>query len=920
MLLRLALSVILLSSTQAEEKHWAYHPPSAHPVPAQHHPVDSLLQAAWDDADLTESPLADPSVWLERAAYTLTGLPPTHQQLQRLAANPDDATWKSLIDELLASPAYGERWARHWMDVARYADTWGYNFQKDNRYPHSYTYRDWLIRAFNDDLPFDQFIKLQIAADHLVPSENDPHLAALGFLTVGPRHGTVETIDDRVDVITRGFLSSTISCARCHDHKTDPFSQQDYYSFYSILENTQELKPIIGKPQDEKAAADFNTKKNDLLHKNHLALHKVVERLRSEKSIAANLEVVWLDHTEKWTSEKFGPAGVKRGVNRIGAMKKWREFLNRHAWGDKPSPRLKQWLAEMDQAADKTIPCKKLASEWASSLDKDNELGRLAKNPGCPLSYDVHRVPQFFNQSDGNMKRDREGAMAKLEANHPGAPPKAMALNDRKKWAPAQIYKRGNRSDRGEPFDRHWPVVLGGDKYTKDSSPRLQLAEKIAAPDNPLTARVMVNRVWAWHFGNPLADQGDFGPQQPTPKLQALLDTLAVTFVEQGWSVKDLHRLILSSQAFRLSSAHSSKNVSLDEANTLFWRWSPQRLDFESARDRILLSSGALNTTTTGGRSVDLSSPSSNHRRSLYAFLDRFVLPGIFLNFDVPHPDHHAPRRIQTTVPQQALYFLNNTLPVHEAANLAKSTEFKNLPDAQDKINWLYQHIHRRPPTGDELSEITSWINNAPDEAYAPPLRGFWQVRHRPASNPADLKPFPLFHEGAWKTGKDVEKAPIPYLHVAPKSGHASHTHDLVLRWVSQGKGSVRLTGSVKRIQKGGGTPLSIDLAGPNDKHLSSQPLAPLSEISLNGPAIEVNPGDTLDFIVRAPTDAAFGGLHWDLTILGREEPQADELELSTFAKDFPKNNTIPPQPPNADPWADVIQALWASNEFHFIH
>ena len=220
MLIKFLSALIFFSAFAAPagaEDHWAYLPPSEPTVLAGEgiHPIDLILEKARQDAGVKPAALARPENWVRRAAYTLTGLPPTPEQIERIRSNPDETTWRALIEEFLASPAYGERWARHWMDVARYADTLGYTLDRDNRYPFAYTYRNWLINAFNNDLPYPDFIKLQVAADHLTDRPDHPDLAALGFLTVGPRVRNPETIDDRVDVVTRGFLASTVSCARC---------------------------------------------------------------------------------------------------------------------------------------------------------------------------------------------------------------------------------------------------------------------------------------------------------------------------------------------------------------------------------------------------------------------------------------------------------------------------------------------------------------------------------------------------------------------------------------------------------------------------------------------------------------------------------------------------------------------------------
>jgi len=338
----------LLSCVSAEEKHWAYVPPVKAEVAG--HPVDALLERAWEHSKLKSAPLAAPHQWLERAAFTLTGLPPSDDQLKRIEATPDDATWKALIDELLASPAYGERWARHWMDVARYADTRGYNFDQDNRYPFAYTYRNWLIKAFNEDLPYDRFVKLQIAADHLVDRPDHPDLAALGFLTVGLRGGPVETIDDRVDVVTRGFLSSTVSCARCHDHKTDPITMRDYYSLYSIFDHTEEPddKPVIGKAEDEAAFQSYQAEAEKLEEQDRAVRQQLVDHVRSKEALPNYLELAWRARKEDWNHAKATSEGFKRNRLRPNALMRWKDFLGENAEGEQ----VKRFLAEMDAAAD----------------------------------------------------------------------------------------------------------------------------------------------------------------------------------------------------------------------------------------------------------------------------------------------------------------------------------------------------------------------------------------------------------------------------------------------------------------------------------------------------------------------------------------------------------------------------------------
>ncbi|PAW73967.1 MAG: hypothetical protein B9S38_03600 [Verrucomicrobiia bacterium Tous-C4TDCM] len=919
MIHRPVILLAVLSCLSAEEKHWAYMSPVKAEVAVESHPVDALLANAWERSKLVSAKLAPPRQWLERAAFSLTGLPPSDEQLRRIEATPDDATWKALIDELLASPAYGERWARHWMDVARYADTRGYHFDQDNRYPFAYTYRDWLIHAFNADLPYERFLKLQIAADHLVDWPDHPDLAALGFLTVGLRGGEVETIDDRVDVVTRGFLSSTVSCARCHDHKTDPITTKDYYSLYSIFDHTVEPedKPVIGKSSEEAAFQAYQAEVAKLEEADRALCQQLVDHLRSKEAFPNYLELAWRARKEKWNHGMATSEGFKRGRLRPNALMRWKDFLNEHAGTE----RVKRWLTEMDAAADdaaRSALCAALADEWIAAAE-GGELAQLSAKGGCPLNYGVDRVHEFMDVEDGNRRRERLSAMSKLMAEHPGSPPRAMSLGDAAQWGKAVVFERGNPANRGETFDRQWLSFLGGGKFEDGKSPRLSLAEKIADPANPLTARVIVNRVWAWHFGAPLADPGDFGPQTPRPDLLPLLDTLAVAFQQKGGSIKELHRLLLTSKAFRLAAAGAAENDSIDQANTMFWKWNRRRLDFETMRDRVLATSGVLDTRGTGGRSVRLEEAGSDVRRSVYAFVDRYTLPGTFVSFDLPHPDHHSAKRVETTVPQQALYFLNGRLVLRQAARLSSDAAFKGLPDDRRRIHWIYQKLFRRAPSDEEMQVAQDWIGSANPADYAPPLGGYWEVRHGPDEGKpsADLSPFPIFADNVWKITPDPSTSPIRWLNAGARGGHASARHTMVMRWRSNGAGKVRMTGQLTRTQKGGNIlAWRIDGKGAT---LAEARLSPDASVDIAGTWIDVKPGDTMDFVLRAPDGDACGNVNWTLRIEGRESESQPVAEVGDFTRQFPTSNDPIPGAASADPWADLIQMLWASNEFHFI-
>jgi hypothetical protein len=596
-------------AVESWKTHWAFQPVTKLAPPAVQHagrvhsPIDAFILAELEKHGLTLAAPADKRTLLRRATFDLIGLPPTPEEIEAFESDSTPDALARVIDRLLASPHYGERWGRHWLDVARYADTKGYVFEEERRYAYAYTYRDYVIRAFNDDLPYDQFIAQQLAADQLdaearaVGEDTDPKvLAAMGYLTLGRRflNNQHDIIDDRIDVTTRGLLGLTVACARCHDHKFDPIPTKDYYSLYGVFSSSTEPKelPLLGEPPDTPEYHAFD----------------------------------------------------------------------------------KELKARQQAVADYQVKNK-------AELDANNRKFKDAL-------------------------RALEKKVKALEASSPGAPPRAMILQDLPKPREPRVFLRGNPGNAGPAVPRQFLGFLSGENRLpfKNGSGRLELAHAIAAPDNPLTARVLVNRLWLHHFGNGLVrTPSDFGLRSEPPSHPALLDYLASCFVEDGWSLKKLHKLIMLSSVYQQGSIPTGDTTKLDPENRLLSHMTRRRLDFEALRDSLLFVSGQLDTTM-GGPAVEMFEAKPSKRRTVYGFIDRQNLPGMLRTFDFASPDASNPQRYETTVPQQALYLMNNNFVLDQARGLLKRPELAGVQDTEVRVRKLYRLLLGRAPTAAELA------------------------------------------------------------------------------------------------------------------------------------------------------------------------------------------------------------------------
>jgi hypothetical protein len=754
--------------------HWAWQP-VVKPTPPRvrdkswsQSPIDRFIYAKLKENGLKPSERADSRTLVRRARFDLLGLPPRYDEVRAVETSRSPDAWSRLVDRYLAMPEYGERWGRHWLDVARYADTKGYVFEEEERFSFSYTYRDYVIDAFNDDVPFNRFIVEQIAADKLTDAPKKS-LAGMGFLTVGDRfrNGKHEIIDDQIDVVTRGFMGLTVACARCHHHKYDPIPIEDYYSMYGVFASSEEPPelPVIGKAANDaeyqkfqaemaKRRAVVDKKVADIAVKARKQVIDQINMYVEEVVLGKNLKGAPLRRhsTNMLRNAVNAPSAEQRAVllplkrlkglpdkdYQAAAAKEIATFA-----AGKPVPVNPHVLAELKQkplankqdlAAAYTRLFGKARDQWRDLKKKDGKAARLADDnweqvrqilysPSGPISLPDPEMRRAFGQSETGQVRNAEKLVNKLIATHAGAPPRAMLLNDRARPYQPTVFERGDANRRGKKVPRQFLAMLSGDTrkpFDPKGSGRLELAQAVADGRNPLTARVIVNRVWQWHFGTGLVESSsNFGVLGEAPSHPLLLDFLAATFVENGWSVKDLHRQIMNSETYRQASAFDAKRAQIDPQSRLLWRYPPRRLEFEPTRDALLAVSGKLDRRR-GGHSVDLLKQPYTSRRSVYGFFDRLNPPKILRDFDVPGGDQSTGVRSSTTVPQQALFMVNSPFVIEQAKALATRVEKKHAKDSTAQVDFLYKLALARPPTANEARRAQAFLAGTKGGKFAP--------------------------------------------------------------------------------------------------------------------------------------------------------------------------------------------------------
>jgi hypothetical protein len=700
--------------TMEDRAFWSFQPIANPPLPDVKDrawvrgPLDRFILAGLESKGLWPVRPAGRRALIRRVSFDLIGLPPTVEEVEAFVRDGRPDAYERLVDRLLASPHYGERWGRYWLDVARYGEDQAHTFQA-RLYPQGWRYRDWVVRAFNDDMPYTRFIEAQIAGDLIDEGQSYGQLPALGFFAVGPvyyadagekKAAEAAELDDRIDTLTRSFLGLTVACARCHDHKFDPISTQDYYALAGVIRSSEyRLAPLAppdvakrfleaqerikGEEARIKAFLDEQSVKLAEGMAGQTARYMVAAwKLFTRRNRNAQLSTAAVAREEKlrpavlelWNRYLFG-----RGKDRREALQAWRKALAGLNMGTDQS-RDPRAVAAVVQAA-RAFEAKVLAAlhQRDEQSAKRKQVSPAAAallreffSPQGPFRVDLKQVegrlsPDVHTQLAGLREAARRARQAA-----PPAPPMVHAIAEGKP-ADMHVYIRGNPRREGDLVPRRFLRILAkGEPLRFDQgSGRLQLARAIASPANPLTARVMVNRIWQHHFGKGIVGTpSNFGTLGERPTHPELLDYLASRFVAGGWSIKTLQRDIVLSATYRLGCIHDERSLAVDPGNRLYWRMDRQRLDVEAWRDALLAVTGQLEPTV-GGRPSDLAN-SSNRRRTIYGAVSRHSLSGLLRLFDFPDANLTSEKRPVTIVPLQQLFVLNSDFMVERARELAR--------------------------------------------------------------------------------------------------------------------------------------------------------------------------------------------------------------------------------------------------------
>jgi len=651
------------------DEHWAFKPMQVIPVPEVNdqewakHPIDAFIYSSLDSAGLRPNPPAKRQDLLRRAFYDLTGLPPSAQLIKEFSEDPSSETFAKHVEDLLASPHYGERWGRHWLDLVRYAETNSY--ERDGPKPNAWKYRDYVIRSFNEDKPYDRFVAEQLAGDELDQVTKET-LTATGYYRLGiwddepadPKLAIYDELDDILTTTSQVMLGLTINCARCHDHKIDPIPQKDYYSLLSMF-------------------ADVTS---------------------------------------------WGSRGDQRSNNQIDVSSD--ELNERYRSNDEAKRKIDSEIREMEQAGIATMSAPDQRATEGPRKQREDVLKAKLKD---------HLSEEQWTAYQG-LKSEQK----RIEQEARSLPPREMVMGLARTQEPKQMFvlQRGSPHVPGEPVDPDFPEIFNSESLEltslkpseKSSGRRRALAEWITSKNNLLAARVAVNRIWQFHFGRGIVrSANNFGQLGTPPTHPELLDWLALRFIETGWSFKEMHRVIMSSRTYQMSSSIQEAAAAVDPNNDLFWKFDSRRLSAEEIRDSILLTNGSLNSNPYGpsfypqlsrevlagqsrpGSGWGQSNEADQNRRSVYIHVKRSLLTPLLTAFDFPDPDLTCEDRFITLQPAQSLALLNSEFVHQQAARLAKSIEPQAIGD-EEVVRKAILAVLSRKASEEEIENGTGLI------------------------------------------------------------------------------------------------------------------------------------------------------------------------------------------------------------------
>jgi hypothetical protein len=686
--------------TAEERNYWAFmkptrvDPPQV-PLPAwRANPIDAFLLSAMRAKGLKPAPRADRRTLIRRAYLDLLGLPPSPEEVEAFVQDPARDAWPKLVDKLLASPHYGERWARHWLDLVRYADSEGFEFDRDR--PEAWRYRDYVASAFNHDKPYDRFVKEQLAGDEYdYPDSKEAArqaIIATGYLRLGPsgggggERGRQESLDDIITTTSMTFFGVTVGCARCHDHKFDPIPQKDYYRIQAAFFSTRPLTHPLVEPEAVKAyTAELDR------------LAKIERPLRKAKT------------------ELEAPYRKRLMDEAIARLPEYMQI----AWRTPPEQRTEGQKLNVQQ------------------IEKTLTTDTLSKRIGEQQIVALMTAEE--QEKHGQLVRQLQD----LQKQKPAMYPSAMAMSDSsRKPQPSYFLHRGSLDAKGPVMTPGVLTVVSENEYKFPDPPeqakttwrRRGLAEWIASPENPLTARVMVNRIWQHHFGEGIVrTPSNFGKMGEPPSHPQLLDWLAVEFVARGWSIKSMHRLMMISEAYQMASTDVPANLAIDSENRFFWRMPRLRLEAEVIRDSILAAAATLDRTVGGPCVYPYISPDlfqsstqrtwpgkpdddpSTWRRSLYVYSKRSIRYPMFEAYDQPNLVNTCDRRNRSTIAPQALLLMNNSFVLTHARYFAERLKKDAGSHARAQVDRAFRLALGRAPSPQERDSAITYVQGGTD-------------------------------------------------------------------------------------------------------------------------------------------------------------------------------------------------------------